>query len=336
VYNVWPLPVIDAGADRQICRGTPVQLTATGASQYLWSPAAGLSCNNCATPLASPDSSALYYLEGTDLNGCQNRDSVRVAVVQRFVMTEGPDQDFCKGKLATLFANGADRYQWSPATGLSSTTANRVVAKPDVTTTYTVVGYDRFNCFTDTGVIKVTVFPIPTVNAGPDQTIVGGNQAQLQATVSPDVTTYKWSPATTLSCFGCPNPVATPNQTTKYTVEVSNSRGCSNSDDVTVFVLCDKGNLFIPNTFSPNGDGMNDKLYPRGRGIYTIRSFKIFNRWGELVFEQSNFGANDESKAWDGTFNGKKLNPDVYVYMIDVICDNKSVLGFKGNVTLIE
>jgi gliding motility-associated-like protein len=335
-YTVWALPVIDAGADRQICRGTPVQLTATGASQYTWSPAAGLSCSNCATPLAAPDSTALYWLDGTDQNGCKNRDSVKVAVVQRFNMNQSPAQEFCKGKLVTLFANGADRYTWSPGTGLSATTGAQVVARPNVTTTYMVVGHDRFNCFTDTGYIPLTVYPIPTVNAGPDQTIVGGSTAQLLATASPDVTTYKWSPATTLSCYNCPNPGATPNQTTKYNVEVSNLKGCSSSDEVTVFVLCDKGNLFIPNTFSPNGDGVNDLLYPRGKGIYTIKSFKIFNRWGELVFEAANFSANDPSKAWNGTFNGKKLNPDVYVYLIDVICDNKSVLGFKGNISLIE
>jgi gliding motility-associated-like protein len=251
-------------------------------------------------------------------------------------MNQSPAQEFCKGKLVTLFANGADRYTWSPGTGLSATTGAQVVARPNVTTTYMVVGHDRFNCFTDTGYIPLTVYPIPTVNAGPDQTIVGGSTAQLLATASPDVTTYKWSPATTLSCYNCPNPGATPNQTTKYNVEVSNLKGCSSSDEVTVFVLCDKGNLFIPNTFSPNGDGVNDLLYPRGKGIYTIKSFKIFNRWGELVFEAANFSANDPSKAWNGTFNGKKLNPDVYVYLIDVICDNKSVLGFKGNISLIE
>jgi gliding motility-associated-like protein len=94
--------------------------------------------------------------------------------------------------------------------------------------------------------------------------------------------------------------------------------------------------MFIPNTFSPNGDGMNDLFYPRGSGIFTIKSIKIFSRWGEIIFEKNNFNANDASKAWDGTFKGKKLNSDVFVYMVEVVCDNNEKLVFKGNVALIK
>ncbi|MBL7726203.1 MAG: gliding motility-associated C-terminal domain-containing protein, partial [Dinghuibacter sp.] len=333
---VWALPVVDAGPARQICRGTPVQITATGAGTYNWSPSAGLSCTNCTTVLASPDSSSMYYVQGTDVHGCVNRDSVFVTVIQRFSMQHTAGDEICKGKTVVMEASGADSYQWTPATGLSSTTAARVFARPDVTTAYRVVGYDRHNCFTDTGVINIVVHPIPTVNPGPNITITGGTSVPIPTQASADVVNYRWSPASTLSCFDCKNPVATPNQTTTYRVEVKNSGGCTNTGEITIFVLCGKDNLFIPNTFSPNGDGMNDKLYPRGSGIYTIKSFKIFDRWGEMVFEASTFNANDESKGWNGTYKGKPLNPDVYVYMIEVICSNKNVMGFTGNVSLIK
>ena len=94
--------------------------------------------------------------------------------------------------------------------------------------------------------------------------------------------------------------------------------------------------VFIPNTFTPNGDGQNDYFFPRGKGIDRMSSFRIFNRWGEVVYEKANFNANDASSGWDGTFKGKKLNPDVFVYTIDIMCENNTILNYKGNIALIR
>ena len=107
-------------------------------------------------------------------------------------------------------------------------------------------------------------------------------------------------------------------------------------DVVTVHVLCNGANVFIPNTFSPNADGANDVFYPRGTGLFKIKTLRIFNRWGQVVFEKQSFNANDALSGWDGTFKGAKLSADVFVYMIDIICDNNSVLTYKGNVALIQ
>jgi gliding motility-associated-like protein len=81
---------------------------------------------------------------------------------------------------------------------------------------------------------------------------------------------------------------------------------------------------------------MNDVFYPRGSGVFTIKSFKIFTRWGEVIFEKNNFNANDVSKGWDGTFKGRQLNSDVFVYVVDVICDDNQTLTFKGNIAIIK
>jgi gliding motility-associated-like protein len=336
IFNAWALPVINAGTDQQICRNSPVQLNANGGVQYTWSPGLGLSCVQCAGPLANPDSTRMYQVTGTDIHGCLSKDSLEVKVIQKLDMTQSPGTSFCVGNYTNLFANGASNYVWSPATGLSSATGPAVIAKPLVTTNYMVIGSDAFNCFKDTGIIHITVYPIPTVNAGNDITITGGSTTQISSTSTGGVTAYNWSPSTTLSCSNCPNPLAKPLKTTTYKVEVQNSGGCKKSDEVTVFVLCDKGNLFIPNTFSPNGDGMNDVLYPRGNGIYTIKTLKIFNRWGELVFEKNNFNANDPSSGWNGMFKGKICSPDVFVYMVEVFCENGTPFGFKGNISLIQ
>ena len=94
--------------------------------------------------------------------------------------------------------------------------------------------------------------------------------------------------------------------------------------------------MFIPNTFSPNGDGANDIFYPRGSGIFSIKSIKVFSRWGEVIYQKNNIKANDPSTGWDGKFKGAQLNPDVYVYIVEVSCDNNTILTFKGNVALIK
>ena len=193
------------------------------------------------------------------------------------------------------------------------------------------------NCFQTTGTVRITVYPIPTVNAGPDVKIPSGTvNTQLRAVYSGDVQQLKWSPSTGLSCTTCPNPIAAPKTTTSYTLTVTNNGACSATDALTLTVLCDKGNIFIPNTFTPNADGMNDSFYPRGRGILSVRSMRVFNRWGEQVFRRDNFFANDISAGWNGSFNGKLLVPDIYVYLIDFVCENQTIITLKGDIALVR
>lgn len=334
--TVHPLPAVSAGPDLVACLGTPLQLRATGASTYLWQPAATLSCDDCAGPLAIPQDDIVYIVEGTSTAGCRNSDTVAVRVRKPFIMETGPGDTLCVGESTHLSASGADIYTWSPSTGLSSTSSPRPQASPTVTTTYRVIGRDNDNCFADTADILVRVHPVPQVEAGPDQTLAVGSAVQLQATGSADVTTWRWSPAYNLTCIDCPAPLASPRTTTKYILDVSNEGGCSARDELTVYVVCNNGNLFVPNTFSPNGNGMNEVFYPRGKGLQRIRSFRVFNRWGELVFERQNFNANDAAAGWDGSYKGKKLAPDVFVYSIEVVCENNEILSYKGDVTLLR
>jgi gliding motility-associated-like protein len=90
-------------------------------------------------------------------------------------------------------------------------------------------------------------------------------------------------------------------------VEVKNEGECVAKDNLTIYVVCNQGNLYIPNTFSPNADGMNDRFYPRGKGVFMIKSLRVFNRWGEMVFERLNFSPNDASAGWDGTIQRQTL-----------------------------
>jgi gliding motility-associated-like protein len=99
---------------------------------------------------------------------------------------------------------------------------------------------------------------------------------------------------------------------------------------------CNKA-LFMPNAFTPNGDGQDDVFFPRsGPGIDKIRSFRVYNRWGELLFDRENILPNDASNAWDGTFKGEKPLPDVFVWVVDAVCENGTVINKKGSVTIIR
>ncbi|TAD85524.1 MAG: PKD domain-containing protein [Bacteroidetes bacterium] len=330
-------PRVVAAPYTYLCLGASVRLTASGAQRYSWNPNPELSCLNCATPTASPTRSRIYNVVGIDTNNCQSSDTVLVRVVQPTRMLAGPGDTICVGEAVRLGASGKVFYSWSPSTGLSSTAGANVMAKPTITTTYRVVGADSLNCFTDTAYYPVVVFPIPTVDIIDSRIVENtGNAILLRTTASPDVIRWTWSPATNLSCTTCPQPIASIIQPITYTATVYNEGLCTAVDRVTVTPLCNGDNIFIPNTFSPNGDGQNDYFLPRGKGLSSIKSMKIFSRWGEVMFERKDFGVNNERLGWDGTYRGQLLTPDVYVYLIEVICDNSVTMTLKGNVTLLK
>jgi gliding motility-associated-like protein len=334
---VHPLPAIGGSDLETICLGQSVTLRPTGGVSYQWlTPNPNLSCTNCPEPVANPSVDTRYTVRATNVFGCLSDDSIWVRVIQPTSVKAPPNDSLCLGESAMLRATGTEVYSWSPPTGLNNPKIANPVANPTVSTRYTVTGTDRKGCFTTQDFVDVTVFPIPVANAGRDTVIFAGFSTSLGASYSPDVRRYEWTPATGLSCYDCPNPVASPKATTNYTVKVFNSGGCVSSDAVTVFVVCKNVNLYLPNTFSPNGDGMNDVFYPRGRGIQVVRSLKIFNRWGEQVFRRDNFNVNETSSAWDGRYKGRELAPDVYVYIIDVACDNNTIITLKGDVALVR
>ncbi len=330
------IPVINAGQDTWVCRGKSIALTASGASNYIWSPSTALSCTNCASPVAAPATQIKYAVKGTTAQGCSNTDSIIVQVKQPFAMQNSIGDTLCKGGSVRLFASGGSSYEWSPATGLSSSTSATPMASPQTTTTYQVIGTDDKKCFADTGFVTVKVYPVPDVEAGPDKTINVGQSVDITPVISSDVTSVYWLPAPGIIRKNTDGITVKPNETTQYTVEVTNGGGCKTRDKVTIFVICNGANIFLPNTFSPNGDRHNDIFYPRGTGLFSIKTLRIFDRWGEVVYEKNNFLPNDEAAGWDGIYKGRLQNPDVFVYAIDIVCDNSTILTLKGNVALIQ
>jgi gliding motility-associated-like protein len=243
----------------------------------------------------------------------------------------------CLGQSVQLTAIGEMIYNWSPATGLNNPAIGNPIATPDTTTIYQVTGSDSLHCFSNTQSLTVNVFNYPTINLGPRSvTIPVGTSYQINGIGSADIDSINWSPTIGLSCASCLSPLASPSTSTNYVITVENNGGCITADSIRIIVTCDGKNLFVPNTFSPNGDGMNDWFFVQGTGLTTIQSLRIFNRWGQLVFEKINFAPNVENEGWDGNFNGKKAPVDVYIYTIEVVCENSQVVAYHGNVALIR
>jgi len=171
-----------------------------------------------------------------------------------------------------------------------------------------------------------------------DNTIVLGDSLSLlaQVSVSPDeIDHVTWEPAELVDCDTCLEISAKPIETTHFTVTVE-SGGCVDSDDLTVFVKKDRP-VYIPNSFSPNGDGLNDVfMIYAGKQVAKVNRFLIFNRWGETVFEFYDFQPNDPAFGWDGTHRGEVVNAAVFVWFAEVEFVDGEVVLFEGDVTLVR
>jgi hypothetical protein len=227
-----PIPV-DAGGNLTICEGESTQLhVKTTGSALQWAPATGLSCTNCPNPIASPATTTRYTVTVTGEDGCRASDTVIVTVFDTLGVDAGEGGTICAGDSLQLKASDGNAWRWMPIEGLSCSDCQSPFAHPDSTTTYMVLMSAGGGCLgADT--VTVVVNPRPPVDAGPDVTICPGEEAQLAAGLALG---YRWSPATTLSCSDCRNPIAHPDTTTTYYLTVTNMEGCSSTDSVVVAV----------------------------------------------------------------------------------------------------
>lgn len=265
-----------------------------------------------------------------------------IKVVQRPLIDIGGDSVVCVNSsllhrgLFIIPDTSVVQWQWSFPTGNNYTIQNpptQTYTTPG-TFTITAIATNSTGC-KDTTRQNVYVNPLPVVTMPGQMTIQAGFPVTIPATYSPNVSSWIWSPSTGLSCANCPTPDAGPKFDTRYQVFVRDVNGCTNIGSILVVVICKNANLFIPNTFSPNKDGSNDVFYPRGRGLERVKSLRIFNRWGEVVFEKTDFPVNDPAAGWDGTYKGKKAQADVYVYQAEVFCDNGDIIRLNGNIALV-
>lgn len=338
MINISDTPTIDAGNDTFICAGKSVTLKPTGGASFTWDNNEFLSCTNCTNPIAAPSDTTRLFVTGKNAAGCSARDSIKINVQQQETLTVQPlTGTICAGNSVQLLASGYNSYQWQPAISLNNANVANPVASPTTSTVYTVTATDKSGCFSTLGNINIVANPKPIININNSEVILQpGAPVQINTTSSADVIKWQWQPPQWLSDASIANPVAQPLQSITYTVYAATASGCVSLDSITIIVLCNNSILYVPNTFSPNNDGVNDYFYPRSKAPVTIKSLKIFNRWGQEIYNRGNFASNDQASGWDGTYRGVKQQADGYVYIMQLACANGSMFTKQGSISLIR
>ncbi|MCS6933919.1 MAG: PKD domain-containing protein [Chitinophagales bacterium] len=300
--------------------------------------------NNCNTSFQFPPGNYSVLLVVTDQNNCSDSivKSFNIDAQTELYINPG-DTTICLGETLTYTVAGVyDNLTWTPTTWIDNPNSGTVNITPLASIGYNITATNGV-CPADTSTFSVFVIqPIPfDVSAAPDK-IVLGLTSNITSQIPAQIDSIIWSPYNTLDCRDCPNPIAQPTQTTTYTATVYYSRNgvtCTQVDSVTITVLgrCEESVIFLPNTFTPNGDGLNDIFMIRGLAAVKINYFRIYDRWGKLVFEAVDGVPNETKWGWDGTSrSGEQLNPAVFVYTYEIECINGDTVSGKGNVTLIR
>ncbi|MEO6490436.1 MAG: PKD domain-containing protein [Ferruginibacter sp.] len=329
--NVVDHVTLEAGRDTTICRTDAVRLMpSSDGLQYEWTPAATLNDPLIKDPIATPISEFTTYHVTAHIGKCFADDELTIHTVPYPAANAGKDTSICIGQSVKLHATGGSIYSWSPAVFLNATNIpDPVSTTPLITIPYVVTVRDVLGCpkpVNDTIVINVIRI---IANAGPrDTSVVTDQPVQLNGTGS---TNYSWSPGTWLSNSSIANPVSMPENNIQYVVTVSNDIGCSDTDTIDIHYFKVKPDMFVPSAFTPNRDGNNDILKPLALGLRAVNIFRVYNRWGQLLFSTSEIG-----KGWNGTFKGSDQAPGTYVWYAEGIDYKYNKLERKGTAVLIR
>ena len=342
IYENIQLNLIDA---IDLCSPVPINLisfTNGTASNFIWSTNSlftdTLNFDFSDSLFVLNDPQAGYYYVQVSNSECALIDSVLLSFTSSDLILNGGN-NLCLGDQTTLSATNTNptisfNYVWTPITGIiGSNTSSSIVIQPSFSQYYYLSAASSNGCFVEDSIfINVSVINPSLVLASASEYIVVPGATVVLSGLPNSLPNYSWSPTTGLSSPNSQETNALIQENTIFTLTVSDGI-CTRSDTVQIKVyeiICEEPYVFIPNAFSPNGDDNNDVLFVRGIFIEKMM-FRIFDRWGELVFESEN-----PQIGWDGTFRGKKLDPDVYDFYLDVTCYNGLKSITKGNVTLMK
>ncbi len=338
---VHPVPLADAQADLRVCVGAPASLDGSGslgANSWSWSPAGLVSDPDAAQTTAVLSEEQTFLLSVS--NGfCQDIDSVRVSMIESLGLVPGPDEAICVGgsvPLSALVDGSAPgiTWSWSPAGELSDPLSLNPIASPTGDAAYTITA--TCGILEESGTVFVDILESPQVEAQADTTLmILGSTVGLRAEGwgGTGELEYWWEQHPALSCTDCSNPQASPTEDTWFVVHVTDEEGCTELDSIflRVFTDCLGSDFMIGKAFTPNGDGANDQFAFRSETIAELEAFRVWNRWGEIVFETRQL-----DEFWDGTLRGQPLDPAVFVYTLQGICLNGEPFLRTGDVTLIR
>ncbi len=355
-YNVWTrdshqcnvffsatVPLIDTmrlelGPDSTICAGNSVLLlpqTNPQTNIFKWTPAAGLDNDAIKNPTASPLNTTKYYLTAK-WGQCQRIDSITINVLRKPVVFAGNDTTICYKTNAILNGvvtnlSGSVNYSWTPPDSLDTPNAPVSFVRMDTTRQFTLTVTDNYGCnFSVSDSVWIYMEPLVSAFAGNDTNAMANKPHQLYATGGGPGGSYTWSPAGPLDDPFIQNPKAILSNDTYFTVYITDAAGCTGEDGLFIKVY-DGPEYYIPNVFTPNGDGLNDIFRPIPAGMTTPEYFRVFNRNGQLVFQ-----TNKWMEGWDGKYKGKDATQGTYVWMIRGKDVNGRVVELQGTVILLR
>ena len=338
---------LELGNDTTFCEGIGTTLqpqTNNGTNIFQWTPAAGLSNPGIKNPLASPADTTKYYL-AAKWGICQRKDSITLNILLKPDANAGKDTAVCFN--TQVFLNGSVgkvsgpvSFLWAPAAFIENPTAAVTTAKPTAAGVfnYTLTVSDQYGCsYSIIDTVVITVQPEVPAFAGNDTIAVTGNSLphQLQASGGGPGGTYTWSWTPLMGVSISDRNVANPtvflqNHQYVFDVKVTDFAGCTGYDTIKINVF-DGPAYYLPNAFSPNGDGRNDIFRATPVGISSTAYFRIFNRYGKLIFETSQVMA-----GWDGTFMGKPEPTGTYVWVLKGKDRKGKLIETKGTVVLLR
>ena len=280
-------------------------------------------------------SSGIYQVTVTDSRSCQDVSEIYLSQPPELLADTAYNDmicsNVCNGSIRIFPFGGTPPYNYNWSDDLQTGNVNSL-CEGDYYLTLT----DNNGCSITKNFTINNLNYIPPVSADADKYIIFMGESSNLTASAPNSSSFIWTPSNSLNNNNLQNPVASPYETTLYTVRVIDSMGCSNIDTVRIFVkeiLCGEPYIFVPNAFTPNGDGINDEFMVKFPiGMLTELYFAVFNRWGEVLFETDNLYSN----GWDGSYKGAKLSTDVFVYMMKARCLDGQIYEKKGNVTLLR
>ena len=285
------------------------------------------------------NASGIYKVLIADAYGCSSFSNTFTVTVQAnpIVLINPKDSiKICEGSSFKLSAkaNMSCTFQWY-LNNVMIAGATDSVYFANQSGIYTVQATSTFGCKGQSNPFKLIVVPLATIQLPNDTTIFAGDQIEIVAQTS-NAISILWTPGTYLTCTNCFTTYTRPEVPITYTATVSNELNCLSADTIRINLKCNDHFVFIPNMFSPNADDNNDVFYPRSGFKAKINFMKIYNRWGQLIFENYNFTTNDSANGWDGTFNNIYSDAGIYSYIIQATCFDGSLLLFNGDVTMIR
>lgn len=297
----------------------------TGGSQpysYLWgNGSTSSSINNL------PEGN--YTLTVTDNQGCDTTKSVTVTNSSSLeitnITTKNASCGANDGSIQISVSGGTSPYNYVWSNGGTSNTNNLLSAG-----NYQVTVTDQTGCSISNSVTVLSDSSLTVSLTATQTAIEDGDSTHLSVSTVGGTApyTYQWQTSETLNCSNCEQVTATPSTTTTYTVLVTSDEGCKGNASILISIEKQCGQVFFPNIFSPNNDGINDYFFVQGKCIDNGQLF-IYNRWGEVVFKTDNL-----EEKWDGTFRGKEVSTGVYFYKAEISDTNEKSKTYAGSITL--